>query len=237
MTDLQRLVDVLSSCHSPALTWYGAERVELSGPVLARWLAKTANLLVGELDPTLFGVAGRTSAPTIRIDLGPGWQGVVWEVAAILSGWEVIDEGGADVGVVADASAAAGALAEGTGVVLAHDLAPLALSWGGGELPEGVLDALGELMAKSDALEVDPGEVEVPERWGPEGRHEGWVSATGDRRLLTVGGGAGGSHALGEGVVGTLVGLWGAGGSAVVVEDVPGVDTTHIAEVERARVG
>lgn len=234
MADLARLVDVLSSCHSPALTWYGAERVELSGPVLSRWLAKTANLLLGELDPGLFGGAGRTSAPTIRIDLGPSWQGVVWEVAAGLCGWQLVDEGGADVGVVADASAAAGALAEGTGVVLAHDPAPLALSWGGGELPEGVLDALGELMAQSDALEVDPGGVEAPSRWGLGSGGGGG----GGRRLLTVGGGGGGSHALVEGLVGTLVGLWEAGGSAVVVDTgVDGRDPARIAAVERARMG
>lgn len=231
MADLAGLVDALSSFHSPALTWYGAERVELSGPVLARWLAKTANLVVGELDPGLFGVGDSCSAPTIRIDLGVTWQGVVWEVAAGLSGWRVVDEGGADVCVVADALAAAEALAAGAGTVLAHDCAPLALSWGGGKLPEGVLDALGELMGQSDALEVDPGEVEVPERWNLEDIGEG------GRRLLTVGGAGVGGHDL----VGILVGLWVAGGSAVVVDTGVdarrGPDVARIAEVERARVG
>ena len=36
----------------PRLTWYGdgPERIELSGAVLANWVAKTTNLLVEELD-------------------------------------------------------------------------------------------------------------------------------------------------------------------------------------------
>ena len=227
MVDLERLVGILSSTPSPSLTWYGAHRVELSGPVLARWLAKTANLLGGELSPGLFGGGESASPPTIRVDLGRSWQGVVWEVAAVFSGWSPIDEGGADVCVVADASAAAEALAAGSAWVLAHDLAPLALSWRGGALPPGVLDALGELMAQADAVEVDPGTVDLSEAWGR-------VADTRDgRRLLWAGTTAGGSHAL----VGTLVGLWLAGGSAVVVEDSAGADeVARIAEVERAGV-
>lgn len=230
MVDLERLVGILSSTPSPSLTWYGAHRVELSGPVLARWLAKTANLLGGELSPGLFGGDAPASPPTIRVDLGRSWQGVVWEVAAVFSGWSPIDEGGADVCVVADASAAAEALGAGSAWVLAHDLAPLALSWRGEALPPGVLDALGELMAQADAVEVDPGTVDLSEAWGR-------VADTRDgRRLLTVGTTPGGSHAL----VGTLVGLWLGGGSAVVVDT--GVDgrsgpeVARIAAVERARL-
>lgn len=56
----------------PKLTWYGddGERVELSGPVLAQWLTKTANLLVEELD------AGPGSR--VLLDLPGHWRAVVW---------------------------------------------------------------------------------------------------------------------------------------------------------------
>ena len=49
----------------PAPPWYGddGERVELSGPVLAQWVTKTANLLVEELDAGPDGV-GRAADHT-----------------------------------------------------------------------------------------------------------------------------------------------------------------------------
>ena len=56
----------------PKITWYGddGERVELSGPVLAQWVTKTANLLVEELD----------AGPGFRVllDLPGHWRSVVW---------------------------------------------------------------------------------------------------------------------------------------------------------------
>ncbi len=180
---LSDLVTQLSAHPGPALTWYGRDgaRTELGGPVVARWLAKTANLLGTELAGSLFGefpspsgAAGEDAegspAGIIRVDLGCSWQSLVWTLAAWLSGWTVVgpasisapgdslrDEGDATVWVVASLDAAAVEAAEAGVWVLAHDVAPLALGWSGGPLPEGVLDALGELMAQPDGLAVDPG--------------------------------------------------------------------------------
>jgi uncharacterized protein (TIGR03089 family) len=58
----------------PRVTWYGpGERVELSARVLTNWVAKTANLLVEELD------AGPGTA--VAIDLPPHWKQLVWALA------------------------------------------------------------------------------------------------------------------------------------------------------------
>jgi hypothetical protein len=96
----------------------------------------------------------------------------VWTAAAWLSGWEVrggaptdspgggaIDEDGAAVWVVSHVESATARAAQDGMWVLAHDLSPLALSWAGEPLPEGVLDALGELAAQPDSLVVDPNAV------------------------------------------------------------------------------
>lgn len=211
--ELPELITSLASRPGPVLTWYGESRSELGGGVAARWLAKTANLLAGDLAGDLFGDAaepgsdtGGLQAPsslddwsedttptgTIRVDLGCSWQSVTWLAAAWLSGWRsvgtgmaAIGEGRIDEGVAApsvggDGMAGAGtdsaagpevpavdvwvserigpehltAAAEGCWV-LAQATTPLALSWPG-PLPEGVLDALAELAAQADALEIAP---------------------------------------------------------------------------------
>jgi uncharacterized protein (TIGR03089 family) len=63
----------------PRVTWYGpgGERVELSAKVLDNWVAKTANLLVDELD------AGPGSV--VAIALPPHWRTVTW----LLAVWSV----------------------------------------------------------------------------------------------------------------------------------------------------
>lgn len=197
--DLPALIDSLAARRGPVLTWYGQERTELGGAVAARWLAKTANLLAGDLAGDLFDDPRDESGPdsadeegpaplgTIRVDLGCGWQSVTWLLAAWLSGWRSVGSGtaGTDEG---DAAALVDARASGTASgdtpsgdtpsspdvwvvdtvtpaavdaatrgcwVLAQATTPLALSWPG-DLPEGVLDALSELSAQSDALEIAP---------------------------------------------------------------------------------
>lgn len=59
----------------PRLTWYGpdGERVELSAKVLDNWVAKTANLLVDELD------VGPGSE--VAVVLPPHWRTAVWLLA------------------------------------------------------------------------------------------------------------------------------------------------------------
>lgn len=198
--ELPQLIHDLAARPGPVLTWYGESRTELGGGVAARWLAKTANLLAGDLAGDLFGGDSGTGnwdsvavsvddpAPvgTIRVDLGRSWQSVTWLAASWLSGWRCVGTGtaGVDEG---DATAVDGDLATGTvsapvsgsdgsGLdvwvsdrigaehlaavaegcwVLAQAVTPLALSWPT-PLPDGVLDALAELSAQSDALEIAP---------------------------------------------------------------------------------
>jgi uncharacterized protein (TIGR03089 family) len=155
----------------PRLTWYGddGERVELSGAVLANWVAKTVNLLVAEID------AAPGSA--VVLDLPPHWRSVLWA----LSAWRC----GATVVVPADdRSAAAGrsrrrrragprewdeALHRGADLV-AVALPALARRFDG-DLPAGAIDAAAAVMTYGDAIDwappTDPDEVaRAPPRGG-----------------------------------------------------------------------
>lgn len=76
----------------PFLTFYDdatGERIELSYTSMDNWLAKTANLLVDELD--------REPGDLLYVDLPPHWQSVVF----MLAGWSV----GMRVGPGTDSSA------------------------------------------------------------------------------------------------------------------------------------
>lgn len=219
--ELPELIASLAARPGPVLTWYGEHRTELGGAVAARWLAKTANLLSGDLAGDLFGAGsdlhasgphsvdggdgepddadGPSPMGTIRVNLGASWQSVIWLTAAWLSGWRSVpgrlssvhegdtaspagesavtgigstsesDAGGVDVWVTDRIGPEHLAAVDAGCWVLAQATAPLALSWPG-PLPEGVLDALAELAAQSDALEmvpeVDPGTVVMAPRPG-----------------------------------------------------------------------
>ncbi|UZN01902.1 TIGR03089 family protein [Cellulomonas sp. S1-8] len=99
-SDVTTLLDVLQGEPGrPRITWYGpdGERVELSGAVLANWVAKSTNLLVDEAD----------AAPGVRIalDLPPHWRALVWALAAWRCGACVVlgpDTGGGVDVVVTD---------------------------------------------------------------------------------------------------------------------------------------
>lgn len=263
--DLPSLVDSLASTPGPVLTWYGRDRTELGGAVAARWLAKTANLLAGDLSGDLFDgwgetgtataagagpdTAGADPAPTgtIRVDLGRSWQSVAWLSASWLSGWRSVgaaagslgEEGGADVAVVAEVTPAElGAVAEGRWV-LAQATGPLALSWPG-TLPEGVLDALAELSAQPDALEVVPAvspEVVVtdtvagtdgPLRLGDLGRRAAVWAGAPSRVLLRP--------ETPEADALAVLSLWASGRSVVMVDAQThgAVDLARIARTEKA---
>lgn len=189
MTNLAHLISTLATVTGPALTWYGKERTELGGPVLARWLAKTSNLLADQFGEDLFGTSptGATSRG-LHLALGASWQACSWTSAARLSGWEVTGSvaGGLEVAplprlLVTDhwEDAFEGMLAQGVDVLL-HDTAPLSLGWPG-EVPPGAWDALGELMAQPDALLDVPEEVEWPSGSGAD-----VVAPGSDRLVLTV---------------------------------------------------
>lgn len=126
MTSLNGLIATLSAQPGPVVTVYSHERVELSGPVVARWLAKIANLLGTELSNDLFddsfinngaggigaflehfdasdetgnGVSPEQSpipSPRIFVDTGL-WQRILWEIASGLMGWELLDTPGMSV--------------------------------------------------------------------------------------------------------------------------------------------
>lgn len=156
---------------SPRLIWYGTggERVELSGKVLDNWVAKTANLLVDDLDAT--------GDSNVLLAMPPHWRSLCW----VLASWQVgatvtlqpLGFGGSkpddDDGAPATEPAVA-QTAEGTGqadVVVttepdqfAADTAPpqylvavalgaLQLQWDG-ELPADTVDYAGEVRSHGD---------------------------------------------------------------------------------------
>lgn len=145
------LAIVTSDPGRPRLTWYGdgGERIELSGAVVANWVAKTTNLLVEEFDV----------APGVRVglDLPVHWRTAVWALAVWRAGGEVTlgpDAGTADV-VVTDRP---GTHAAATALV-AVALPALARRFEG-DLPAGAVDAAGAVMTYGDAVgwapPVDP---------------------------------------------------------------------------------
>ncbi len=150
-TTIAHLLDVVTADPGrPRLTWYGddGERVELSGAVLANWVAKTTNLLVEELD----------AGPGVRVhlDLPPHWRTVTWALATWRCGAAVTlgDAPGAGV-VVTDRP---GRHARATDLV-AVALPALARRFDG-DLPAGAVDAAGAVMTYGDVVgwapAVDP---------------------------------------------------------------------------------
>ena len=140
----------------PRLTWYGpdGERIELSGAVLANWVAKTTNLLVEEFD------AG--PGVSIGLDLPAHWRTAVWALAAWRCGARLAvgdGVGGADV-VVTDRPG----LYPGVEHVVAVALPALARRFDG-ELPAGGVDAASAVMTYGDQIgwapEVVGGEVAI----------------------------------------------------------------------------
>lgn len=91
--DVASLVRELATVPEPRLTWYGGdgERVELSGRVLVNWVAKTANLLLDDLD--------LQPGERVGVDLGASWRAPVLWLAVAYLGAEVV-RGSADVDVL-----------------------------------------------------------------------------------------------------------------------------------------
>lgn len=136
----------------PRLTWYGpaGERVELSAKVLDNWVAKTANLLVDELD----------AAPGTRITLAlPGhWRTAVWLLAVWACGATVVPGGGSDrdvadgdVLVTTDPDAALSTAPPGGALVVGVALPALAPTFGPG-LPDGVVDGNAAVRVHGDVF-------------------------------------------------------------------------------------
>lgn len=146
----QVLTTVLRDPGRPRITWYGAdgERVELSGAVLANWVAKTANLLVDELD------AG--PGTRVRLDLPTHWRTVVWSLATWYVGAPVsLDATATDLLVTDDATSWTDAAERGIPAV-AVELPALARR-SASALPEGVLDYAATVLGHPDAPPVPGG--------------------------------------------------------------------------------
>ena len=131
----------------PRLTWYGpdGERVEFSAKVLDNWVAKTANLLVDELD------AGPGSVVAVR--LPPHWRTVTWLLAVWSTGacavtGDAAAAPGADVLVAADRDLLDRA---GAAQAVAVALPALATRYGP-DLPSGALDAAAGVRSHGDVF-------------------------------------------------------------------------------------
>ena len=136
----------------PRVTWYGAdgERVELSARVLENWVAKTANLLVEELEVEV--------GDAVRLDLPAHWRTVAWRLAVAAVGGELAaQDGGAapDVLVAADGSPGLAGATSGTGTGVPRHLvvqALGALAFRAQVVPPGALDAAAVVAGYGDEL-------------------------------------------------------------------------------------
>ena len=139
---------VASDPGRPRVTWYGGagERVELSARVLDNWVAKTANLLVDELDADGDTVVG------LRLPMH--WRTVVWALATWAVGARLVEDAAADVVVTAAPDGE-----PGQGRVVAVALPALARSVP--HLPPGALDYNAEVSGFGDVF-VPQGPAALP---------------------------------------------------------------------------
>ncbi|GAB4083695.1 TIGR03089 family protein [Myceligenerans cantabricum] len=205
----------------PRLTWYGedGERVELSGAVLANWVAKTTNLLVEEYDVQ--------PGTKVGVDLPVHWRTVTWALAVWRVGGTVVllDDGAGvpasrDLDVVV--TAAPGRWAGSAADLVVVSLPALARRYDG-ELPPGAMDAASAVMTYADqviyAPEPEPGRAALTgseaAAGGPrEGRtvtHAELVPEPGGAARILVDGRGGIAEVLRE-----LLGIWAGAGSVVL---------------------
>lgn len=151
-TTLADLLRQLSTAPGPCLTWYGTERIELSGAVLANWVIKTTNLLVEEFD------AG--PGMRIAIDLPVHWRTAVWALATWRSGATVALGESADADIVVTHRPQH--YTDPSTDVIAVALPALARAFEG-TLPPRATDAAAAVMTYPDRLgwvpETDPAEI------------------------------------------------------------------------------
>jgi len=186
----------------PRVTWYGAdgERVELSARVLENWVAKTANLLVEELEVEV--------GDAVRLDLPAHWRTVAWRLAVAAVGGELTGpDGGAapDVLVVADGSPHLDGATSGTGAGVPRHLvvqALGALAFRAQVVPPGALDAAAVVAGYGDEL---PAVVGAPGLFVP--------AAPSDARVLVDARSGDDDGAALDAVLAALAG----GGSAVLL--------------------
>lgn len=224
----------------PRVTWYGpdGERVELSSKVLDNWVAKSANLLVDELD------AGPGSA--VLVDLPAHWRTMTWFLAIWATGAAAVLPGPSSGGPPAvptlpaalhpDAvvtprpqhwdGAAAGPFAAAT--LLAVTLPALATRFPG-PLPDGAVDAATEIRGHGDVflpvVRPAPGDPALVTADGVV-THGALLPAA--ARAASASGLPGGVRLLAGSGPGRVLDSWLAalvsGGSLVLHHDLPGLD-------------
>ncbi len=133
----------------PRLTFYDdaagptrGERIELSGRVLANWVAKAANLLQDDLDGA--------PATTVGLDLPAHWRAFYWALATWSVGSTLVlgpDARTADV-VVTNDPQVAGEVAEGAGLAVLVTLPMLAR--GNPATPADTVDEAHDLAGYGD---------------------------------------------------------------------------------------
>lgn len=231
---MSRLADLAVTLASreptrPRLTWYDdadgptrGERIELSGRVLANWVAKTANLLSDQL--------GVERGDVVVLDLPAHWRALYWALAAWRVGAVVSLEPDARAAVVVTDRPQDTPIAPGARVV-AVTLPALARGWAGRAL-DGAVDEAADLLSQPDVFEpfdepddadealAADGEVldgeTLHERGTGRARAAGWgpsarvalVAPPGTR--LAADGGA---------LLVDVLAVWAADGSVVLVRD------------------
>ncbi|WP_049822470.1 TIGR03089 family protein [Arthrobacter sp. H41] len=223
---------------SPRLVWYGTDgRVELSGRVFDNWVAKTANLLVDELD----AVRGTR----VAVHLSNHWKAVVWAYAVWQAGGVVLlprapDDGDGDIVVTSSARSPL----EAPRILVPVALGALALRWPG-ELPRGAVDYAAEVRSHGDVFpeEAPPEPGTVLVEAGPAGdrgaaEDRGTAGEAGSRRLSFADLSGGPEEAVPPATVALLepgctvlraleaaASVWGAGGTLILMDrDVPVTD-------------
>jgi uncharacterized protein (TIGR03089 family) len=188
---LAALVD--SDPGRPRVTWYDdtdgptrGERIELSGRVLANWVAKGANLLVDDLDVE--------PGDVVTLDLPAHWRLLCWAGAAWAAGAVVrlAGPGGAlrPAGVlVTDRPDVrpAGVRPPDVREQVAVCLPALARGWAGPELPSGTVDGAADLHTQPDHFEpFEPASPASPalEVGGPGEAPHGRAELLADARRL-----------------------------------------------------
>ncbi|MBG6217249.1 uncharacterized protein (TIGR03089 family) [Arthrobacter sp. CAN_A6] len=216
---------------SPRLVWYGTDgRVELSGRVFDNWVAKTANLLVDELD----AVPGTR----VAMHLPTHWKAVVWAYATWQAGGVLVlpsspdgadgtSDGDGDILVTSSARAPL----EAPRMLVPVALGALALRWPG-ELPLGAVDYAAEVRSHGDVFpeEAPPRPGTVLVEAGNQG-DGGTAGAPGPRRLSFANLSGGSDEAVPPSTVALLepgctvlraleaaASVWGTGGTLILVD-------------------
>lgn len=211
------LLERLARTPGPLLTWYSTsqERIELSGPTLLRWVAKSAHLLQLDLDAQ--------PGERLVVDLGPSWRApAVW-----LAGWHLgltlvlPGAGRADLAVVSDGDGPP----DGTDADRLAVVAGPALALRAERVPVGAVDYAATVSGFPDVPPA-PGPAPDPAVVSSHGEAAlGDVLADGDGRRLWLGPDAGPRE---------VIGTWAAGGSVVWHDGLGDLDAGRARAAEQA---